>query len=282
EDFATVQTSETDTAVVFYTSGTTGQPKGAELTHSNLVMNALVGRQSYQARPEDVYVVAVPLSHAGGLTLLLHIAFAAGAALVLLPRYRPNEVVRVMRSEGATVFLGVPTMYRTLLDAADSAADLTLAAGEVFKTLRLGLIGAAPAPPSLVSEFEERFGIQLMEGYGLSETSPIAVVNRPGLPRRDGSVGTAVWGVEIGIRRADGSGADCGESGEVIVRGHNVMKGYLGKPEATRDAIDEQGWFRTGDVGRVDSEGYLTILGRQKEMIIRGGFNVYPRELEDL
>jgi long-chain acyl-CoA synthetase len=173
-------------------------------------------------------------------------------------------------------------MYQTLLTAAQASPELSRCGDEVAKTLRMGLVGGAPVAPKLLAEFQARFDVELLEGYGLSETSPSTAINRPGLERRAGSVGTAIWGVEIAIRRPDGTNADCGESGQVVVRGHNVMAGYLGNPEATRVAIDEHGWFHTGDIGRLDAEGYLTILGRHKDMIIRGGFNVYPRELEEV
>lgn len=281
-DFSTIQTSETDTAVVFYTSGTTGRPKGAELTHSNLVQNALIASRSYEMSPEDVCFVGVPLSHSTGLSLLLHAGIAAGASLVTVPRYRPARALELMRDEAVTVFVGVPTMYQTLLDATKSSPELAGCGDEAAKSLRLCPVGGAPAAPSLIAEFERRFDVRLMEGYGLSETSPIVAVNRPGLPPRVGSVGTAIWGVELRIRLADGGFAEVGTPGEVMVRGHNVMKGYLGRPEATRNVLDEDGWFHTGDIGQLDADGYLSIIGRQKDLIIRGGFNVYPRELEEV
>ncbi|HXT93123.1 MAG TPA: AMP-binding protein [Trebonia sp.] len=280
--FPTRQTSETDTAVVLYTSGTTGQPKGAELTHSNLVQNALLAGRSYEISPQDVCFVALPLSHATGLSMLLHTAIAAGASLVMVPRYRPARALELMRDETVTVFLGVPTMYQTLLDATRSSLEHAGCADEAAKSLRLCLVGGAPAAPKLIEEFEGRFNIRLMDGYGLSETSPLVAANRPGLPPRAGSVGTAIWGVEVRIQIPGGGLAEAGAPGEVMVRGHNVMKGYLGRPDATRAAIDEDGWFHTGDIGQLDADGYLTILGRHKEMIIRGGFNVYPREIEEI
>jgi long-chain acyl-CoA synthetase len=173
-------------------------------------------------------------------------------------------------------------MYQTLLDAAQSSPEHAGCADEVAKSLRLCLVGGAPAAPKLIEQFEGRFNVRLMDGYGLSETSPVVAVNRPGLPPRAGSVGTAIWGVEVSIRIFGGGRAEAGTPGEVMVRGHNVMKGYLGRPEATQAAIDENGWFHTGDIGQLDADGYLTILGRHKDMIIRGGFNVYPREIEEI
>jgi long-chain acyl-CoA synthetase len=281
-DFSTRQTSETDTAVVFYTSGTTGQPKGAELTHSNLVQNALLYGRMFEISPQDVCLVGVPLPHVGGLSLVLHTAVAAGASLVLAPRYRPAHALELMRGERVTVFHGVPTMYQTLLEATQSSPEHARYADEVAASLRLALVGGAPPAPKLIEEFEQRFRVRLMDGYGLSETTPVVAINRPGLPPRAGSVGTAIWGVEISIRPDGGGAAGAGTPGEVLVRGHNVMKGYLGRPDATRAAIDPDGWFHTGDIGQLDADGYLTILGRQKDVIIRGGFNVYPREIEEV
>jgi long-chain acyl-CoA synthetase len=280
--FSTRQRSETDTAVVLYTSGTTGRPKGAELTHSNLVQNALVLGRIFQVTPDDVFFGGVPMSHVGGLSLVLHNAIAAGASLVMMPRYRPARALELMRDEAVTVFMGVPTMYQMLLDAIQSSPEHARCADEAAKWLRLGLVGGAPPAPQLADEFERRFNVRLMDGYGLSETSPVIAINRPGLPPRAGSVGTPIWGVEVSIRLDDGSLAGPGASGEVMIRGHNVMKGYLGRPDATQAAIDPDDWFHTGDIGQLDADGYLTILGRHKDMIIRGGFNVYPREIEEI
>ena len=274
--------SESDTAVVLYTSGTTGRPKGAELTHSNLVHQALLLNRIFSISPQDVLFGGVPMSHVGGLSLVLHNAVAAGASLVMVPRYRPGRALELMRDEGVTVFMGVPTMYQMLLDAIGTAPEHARWADEAAGSLRLGLVGGAPPAPQLAEEFEKRFGVRLMDGYGLSETSPVIAINRPGLPPRAGSVGTPVWGVEVSIRLDDGRTAGPGTSGEVMIRGHNVMKGYLGRPEATSAAIDPDGWLHTGDIGQLDADGYLTILGRHKDVIIRGGFNVYPREIEEI
>ena len=280
--FQTRQTSETDTAIVFYTSGTTGRPKGAELTHSNLVQNALIYGRIFEVTPQDVFFVGVPLPHVGGLSLVLHTAIAAGASLVLVPRYRPAQALELMRDERVTVFHGVPTMYQTLLEAAESSPEHARCADEVSESLRLALVGGAPPAPKLIEDFEQRFHVRLMDGYGLSETTPVVAINRPGLPPRAGSVGTPIWGVEVSIRSVGGGVVAAGTPGEVMVRGHNVMKGYLGRPDATQAAIDPDGWFHTGDIGQLDADGYLTILGREKDVIIRGGFNVYPREIEEV
>ena len=280
--FPARQRSETDTAVVLYTSGTTGRPKGAELTHSNLVQQALVLGRAFAVTPDDVFFGGVPMSHVGGLSLVLHNAMAAGASVVMVPRYRPARALELMRDEAVTVFMGVPTMYQMLLDAIASVPEHARCADQAAGTLRLGLVGGAPPAPQLAGEFEKRFGVRLMDGYGLSETSPVIAINRPGLAPRAGTVGTPVWGVEVSIRGDGGGVAGPGASGEIMIRGHSVMKGYLGRPDSTRAAIDPDGWFHTGDIGQLDADGYLTILGRHKDMIIRGGFNVYPREVEEI
>jgi long-chain acyl-CoA synthetase len=246
------------------------------------VQNALVLGRIFQVTPDDVFFGGVPLSHVGGLSLVLHNALAAGASIVMVPRYRPARALELMRDEAVTVFMGVPTMYQMLLDAIQSSPEHAQCADEAAKGLRLGLVGGAPPAPQLAEEFERRFNVRLMDGYGLSETSPVIAINRPGLPPRAGSVGTPIWGVEVSIRLDDGSLAGPGASGEVMIRGHNVMKGYLGRPDATQAAIDPDDWFHTGDIGQLDADGYLTILGRHKDMIIRGGFNVYPREIEEI
>jgi long-chain acyl-CoA synthetase len=277
--FDTVPTSETDTAVVLYTSGTTGTPKGAELTHSNLVHNALVSRRLFGLVPDDVLLLTLPLFHSFGQSVQMNAAFASTARVVLLPKFDPVAALTLMEREQVTVFAGVPTMYWALLSCPDTGrVDFDRIAG----TLRLAISGGAALPMEVLGGFEQRFGVPILEGYGLSETSPVATFNRPDRPRRPGSVGLPVWGVEVSVARADDTPADVGEPGEIRVRGHNVMKGYLNRPEATAEAIDARGWFRTGDIGTRDADGYLHIVDRKKDMIIRGGFNVYPRELEEV
>ncbi len=276
--FETVLTAETDTAVVLYTSGTTGRPKGAELTHSNLVQNALLSVRMFGLNPSDAQLVTLPLFHSFGQSVLMNAGLASGGRLVLLPRFEPGAALGTMEREQVTIFAGVPTMYWALLGYDDRGEhDLE----QVTRNLRLAISGGAALPLEVLTGFEERFRVPILEGYGLSETSPVASFNRPDRPRRPGSVGTPVWGVEIMVARPDGSPADVDEPGEVLIRGHNVMKGYLNRPEATAQAIDERGWFHSGDIGREDADGYLYIVDRKKDMIIRGGYNVYPRELEE-
>jgi long-chain acyl-CoA synthetase len=277
--FDSVPTSETDTAVVLYTSGTTGKPKGAELTHSNMVQNALLANRLFDTQPHDVHLVALPLFHSFGQTVQMNAGFGSGATLVLLPRFDPGVVLTFMEREQVTFFAGVPTMYWALLTYQD--ADGFDLAG-IAARLRIAVSGGSALPVKVLKGFAIRFGVPILEGYGLSETSPIATFNRLDLPSRLGSIGLPVWGVEVKVVHKDGTETAVDEPGEILIRGHNVMKGYLNRPEATAEAIDAQGWFRTGDIAKQDVDGYLYIVDRQKDMIIRGGFNIYPRELEEV
>ena len=275
ETFPSAPASETDTAVILYTSGTTGQPKGAELTHSNMVHNALLASRLFGLHPHDVHLVVLPLFHSFGQTVQMNAGFATGATLVLLPRFDAAKALEAIQAEHVTFFAGVPTMYHALLNCEDNDRfDLA--------RMRIAVSGGAALPAELLRRFEERFGVPILEGYGLSETSPIATFNRVDRPRRPGSIGLPVWVVEVRITGDDGSEAKPGEPGEIEIRGHNVMKGYFRRPEATAAAVDAQGWFRTGDIGVRDADGYLYVVDRKKDMIIRGGFNVYPRELEEV
>ncbi|MCM3886524.1 long-chain fatty acid--CoA ligase [Frankia sp. R82] len=279
DDFDTVPTSESDIAVVLYTSGTTGSPKGAQLTHSNMVHNALVSTRVFDAAEHDVHLVVLPLFHAFGQTTNLNAGFASGATLVLVPRFEPQAALAALQRNAVTFFAGVPTMYWALLHCPDVApADLD----RIASCLRICVSGGSAMPAEVLRAFERRFGVAILEGYGLSETSPVATFNRADRPRRVGSIGLPVWGVEVRVTRADGTPAADDETGELCVRGHNVMRGYLGQPEATATAVDAQGWFHTGDLGRRDADGYFYLVDRLKDMIIRGGFNVYPREVEEV
>jgi long-chain acyl-CoA synthetase len=277
--FTSAATSETDTAVILYTSGTTGQPKGAELRHSNVVHNALLANRLFGLHPHDVHLLVLPLFHSFGQIVQMNAGFAARATLVLLPRFDAAAVLELVQAEQVTFFAGVPTMYHALLNCEETGRfDI----GKIAAHMRVVVSGGAALPVEVMRRFEERFGVPILEGYGLSETSPVATFNRVDRPRRPGSVGLPVWGVEVRIVRDDGSEADNGEPGEIAIRGHNVMKGYFRRPDATAAAIDEHGWLRTGDIGVQDEDGYLYVVDRKKDMIIRGGFNVYPRELEEV
>ena len=277
--FTSAATSETDTAVILYTSGTTGQPKGAELTHSGVVHNALLANRLFGPHPREVQLLVLPLFHSFGQIVQMNAGFAAGATIVLLPRFDAAAVLEVMQAEQVTFFAGVPTMYHALLNCAETGGfDIE----KIAATMRIAVSGGAALPVELMRRFEERFAVPILEGYGLSETSPVATFNRTDRPRRAGSIGLPVWGVDVRIIRDDGSIADPDERGEIVIRGHNVMKGYFRRPDATAAAIDRDGWFRTGDIGVRDAGGYVYVVDRKKDMIIRGGFNVYPRELEEV
>ena len=258
-----------DTAVILYTSGTTGKPKGAELTHANLGRNVEVVLDLFSIDADDVVSGALPLFHSFGQTCGLNAAVAAGATLALVPRFSPGLVLELVQSARVTVFEGVPTMYAALLNQPDRG-------GYDVSTLRLCASGGAALPLEVLRGFETAFDCVITEGYGLSETSPVASFNDPRGQRKPGSIGTPIAGVEMTlIDRAD-------DVGEIAIRGHNVMKGYWNRPEATAEAIDADGWFRTGDVARVDEDGFYFIVDRKKDLIIRGGYNVYPREIEEV
>ena len=267
--------ADDDDAVILYTSGTTGQPKGAELTHANLTRNAEITAETLlNATPDDVVMGCLPLFHVFGLTCGLNATFVGGATLTMLPRFDAGQALHIIERDRVTIFEGVPTMYAGMLHS-PAAADADTS------SLRLCISGGAAMPVEILHAFEKTFGCIILEGYGLSETSPVASFNHPDAERKPGSIGTPVAGVEM--RAVDTNGADVppGEVGEIAIRGHNVMKGYWDKPEATAEAIPD-GWFRTGDLARVDEDGYFFIVDRKKEMIIRGGYNVYPREIEEV
>ena len=264
-----------ETAVILYTSGTTGKPKGAELSHSNLFLNcALVVPRLVDLTQDDVALATLPLFHSFGQTCVQNAFIAQGASFTLLPRFEPGLAFETMDRDGVTFFAGVPTMYFALLHhVAESPADLS--------SLRWCLAGGAPMPVEVMRAFEEKFSVQILEGYGLSETSPVASFNVLDRPRKVGSIGYPVWGVELQIVDEKDRPLPDGERGEICIRGHNVMKGYLGREDATAEAM-RGGWFHSGDVGVRDEDGAFFIVDRVKDMIIRGGFNVYPREVEEV
>ncbi|PJN38535.1 hypothetical protein CG747_23140 [Streptomyces sp. CB02959] len=270
-----VARSAHDTAVILYTSGTTGTPKGAELTHHNLLTNAATTAASIlRLDPDDVLLGALPLFHAFGQTCALNAAVAAGATLTLIPRFAPQRALEIMSRDRVTVFLGVPTMYTSLLRSG-------LPDHHDFSRLRLAVSGGAALPDEALHAAERSFGVPVLEGYGLSETSPVAAFNHPDRPRKPGAIGHPVRGVEMRLLAPDGTAVGPGGIGEIAIRGENVMKGYWNRPEATAEAMRD-GWFRTGDLARVDEDGYYFVVDRKKDLIIRGGYNVYPREIEEL
>ncbi|MER6975620.1 long-chain-fatty-acid--CoA ligase [Streptomyces carpinensis] len=270
-----IDRADNDTAVILYTSGTTGTPKGAELTHRNLMTNAATAAKTLlHVGPNDVLFGGLPLFHAFGQTCALNTAVAAGATLTLLPRFDPVKALKIMHRDGVTVFLGVPTMYTALLHAG-------IRDGDDLSRLHLAVSGGASLPVEVLHAFEREFGVTVLEGYGLSETSPVAAFNPPDRPRKAGSIGLAVRGVELKLVTDDGTPVGPGGVGELAIRGENVMKGYWNRPRATAEAIRD-GWFHSGDLARVDEDGYYFIVDRKKDLIIRGGYNVYPREIEEV
>lgn len=279
--FDTVCTDEDDTAVILYTSGTTGQPKGAELRHRNMRDNALAGEAQFdadKAKP-DTYLCVLPLFHSFGQTVIQNGAFAFGGTVVMLPRFEAGPALELMLKHEVSFFAGVPTMYWALLGALEDGVDVSALA----KNLRVAAAGGSALPVEVHKNFESKFGVTILEGYGLSETSPVASFSPYGEPVRPGSIGVPIPGVEMKLLRAD-SWDEIGpddEIGEIAIKGHNIMKGYYNRPEATAEAIQD-GWFRSGDLGRKDADGWYYIVDRSKDMIIRGGFNVYPREVEEV
>ena len=276
--FDTVATQADDTAVILYTSGTTGNPKGAELTHSNMIMNARLTDTMYEPQPDDVHLVVLPLFHSFGQTVQMNAGFYNRSALSLLPRFDPDAALGIMQRDSVTIFAGVPTMYWAMLNHPNPEKfDLA----KVAHNLRLAVSGGAAMPVEVMRTFGEKFGVQILEGYGLSETSPVATFNRLDRPPRPGSIGLPVWGVQVRLVDPLDHDVPSGEVGEILLKGHNIMKGYYKKPEATAEAM-RGGWFHTGDLARMDEDGFIYITDRVKDMIIRGGFNVYPREIEEV
>ncbi|MGP3959003.1 long-chain-fatty-acid--CoA ligase [Nonomuraea sp. 3N208] len=275
--FETVQTAPDDTAVILYTSGTTGQPKGAELSHQNMLMNAMVSDKMFPRSEDgrDTYLAVLPLFHSFGQTVVMNTGFLRGATVVLMPRFDAGDALAIMVKENVTFFAGVPTMYWGML------TKIHAEGAEVPRSLRVAVAGGASSPVEVLKDFETTFGIGILEGYGLSETSPVASFNQAGRPTKPGTVGTPIWGVEMKLIDGDWKTVEGEGPGEIAIRGHNIMKSYYGRQEATAEVMKD-GWFRTGDIATRDADGYYSIVDRAKDMIIRGGFNVYPRELEEV
>ena len=280
--FETRETRADDTAIILYTSGTTGQPKGAELTHLNMVVNGMVSAELCAASSDETgrhaTAVTLPLFHATAQTAQMLAYLHLGGTLVLLPRFDPAALVATMAAERVTHWVGVPTMYWTLLK---HAREQKLDVSRVAATLRLAVSGGAPMPVELMADFEKTFGVRIIEGYGLSETAPVASFNHLDRPSKPGTVGQPLFAVEIMVVDDKDEPVETGKPGEVVIRGHNVMKGYYKRPEDTAEVM-RNGWFHTGDIGTMDADGYLSIVDRMKDMILRGGFSVYPRELEEV
>jgi long-chain acyl-CoA synthetase len=273
-DSSVADTADDDTAVLLYTSGTTGQPKGAELTHANLTLNARGAADLFSLGSEGIMLGALPLFHSFGQTCGMNATVSGGGTLTLLPRFEPGKALEIIQRDRVNVFQGVPTMYGAMLHHPERESyDVS--------SLRLCGSGGSAMPVELLRGFDEAFGCKILEGYGLSESSPVASFNHADRERKPGSIGTPIAGVEMAIVDDDGREVAQGEVGEIVIRGYNVMKGYWQRPEETAETIVD-GWLHTGDMGRTDEDGYFYVVDRKKELIIRGGYNVYPREIEEV
>jgi len=261
-------------ALLIYTSGTTGTPKGVMLDHANLDAMTAMGRDALKVGPHDRCLLVLPLFHVNGIVVSVLTPLLVGASVVIAERFNPTTFFEIVESERPTFFSAVPTIYSMLAALADDVRPDT-------SSVRFAVCGAAPVSAELLARFEARYGFPLVEGYGLSEATCGSTINPVDGLRKPGTVGLPFPGQELRILGSDGHTVAPGEDGEVEVRGPNVMRGYLGRPDDTA-AVLKNGWLRTGDLGRVDEDGYLTIVGRSKEMIIRGGENIYPKEIEDV
>jgi long-chain acyl-CoA synthetase len=261
-------------ALLIYTSGTTGVPKGVMLDHSNLEAMTAMGRDALKVGPEDRCLLVLPLFHVNGIVVSVLTPLLVGASVVIVERFNPTTFFDVVEANRSTFFSAVPTIYSMLLALPGDVRPDT-------SSIRFAVCGAAPASADLLNRFESRFGFPLVEGYGLSEATCGSTINPVEGQRKPGTVGRPFPGQELRIVGSDGSPLPHRQAGEVEVKGANVMRGYLGRPDETA-AVLRDGWLRTGDVGRLDDDGYLVLVGRSKEMIIRGGENIYPKEIEDV
>jgi long-chain acyl-CoA synthetase len=266
------------TATILYTSGTTGKPKGAEGGHFSLVeqVNTLLAG-TLDMGADDVILGCLPLFHTFGQTCVMNVGFRVGATIVMVPKFDGATALALLNTHRCTIMTGVPTMYIALLEAAKTNA--------ARPPLRYGVSGGAAIPVAVIERVKQVYDIDIHEGYGLTETSPVATFNHRGKPTRAGTVGQPVWGVDVEIADAENDAhielLPRGELGEIVIRGHNLMKGYLNRPDADAEAVVD-GWFRTGDLGTKSDDDYVTIVDRKKDMIVRNGYNVYPREVEEV
>ena len=263
-----------DTAVLVYTSGTTGKPKGAELTHFQLYMNCTVAGELFGVRNDDVVLAVLPFFHVFGLSSVINVFVRYGGCLSILPRFQPSVVLDAIEADRCTVIGGVPTMLHALAQQDVAGRDLS--------ALRVAVSGGASLPEDVMRTFEAKYGIEVLEGYGMTETASSCSFNRPG-DRKVLSIGKPLWGVRMRVADALDQPLPTGREhvGEILIRGHNVMKGYLGRPEATAETL-RGGWLHSGDLGYVDDDGFYFIVDRAKDLVIRGGYNVYPREIEEV
>ncbi|MGG5208135.1 long-chain-fatty-acid--CoA ligase [Chryseobacterium sp. MIQD13] len=275
-DFESYITSSEDTAVIIYTSGTTGKPKGAELSHINLFTNAEASTTIIASAEFEAQLVVLPLFHIFGLTVMMLAGIRKSLHLVLLSKFDAKAVYRLIPHFNIRIFAGVPSMYWALLNEENTEENMSS-----IKKLRICISGGASLPVKIIDEFESRFGVPIIEGYGMSEGSPVVTFNQLKIGRKPGSIGTPIWGVEVKIVDDRCKELPAGEKGELIYRGPNVMKSYYRKPKETEEVL-RNGWMFSGDIAVKDEDGFFFIVDRKKEMIIRGGMNVYPREVEEV
>ncbi|PBB06093.1 long-chain-fatty-acid--CoA ligase [Salimicrobium humidisoli] len=272
--FTPPSVDDDDLAVILYTSGTTGKPKGAMLTHKNIYSNAKDVATYLAISKEDRVIATLPMFHVFCLTVALNAPIVNGGTIIVIPQFSPGEVFKAAKDYEATVFAGVPTMYNYLLQTGDGQES-------TFENMRINVSGGSSLPVSLLEAFEKKFNVRVSEGYGLSEASPVTAFNPLDRPRRAGSIGQNITNVENKVVDELGQEVPAGETGELVVKGPNVMKGYYKMPEETAVTIKD-GWLFTGDMAREDEEGYFYIVDRKKDLIIVGGYNVYPREVEEV
>ncbi len=270
-------TGAEDVAAIVYTSGTTGKPKGAQLTHSNLMLNAVLSADLVGTESEDTQLIVLPLFHIFAMTVLMNAGIYKGATSVLLPRFEGPAVLGLMQKHQISIFAGVPTMYWGLMNMETGDFDID----QISSNLKICVSGGASLPIEVLRGFEQKFNTEILEGYGMSEGAPVVTFNHKDTGRKPGSIGTPVWGVEVRVVDDNLQELPPGEKGQLVYRGHNVMKGYYKKNEETAETI-KGGWLLSGDVAVKDEEGFFFIVDRTKDMIIRGGLNVYPREVEEV
>src|SRR5699024_3898688 len=273
-NFDAPKLDEDDLAIILYTSGTTGKPKGAMLSHKNLYSNAKDVADYLTINGDDRVIAALPMFHVFCLTVSLNAPLMNGGTVLIMPKFSPKEVFHIAREHRATIFAGVPTMYNYLLQSG-------MGTNEDFQDIRFCISGGSAMPVALLKSFEEYFDVIVSEGFGLSEASPVTCFNPLDRPRKPGSIGKSIVNVTNKVVDEFGEEVPVGEVGELIVQGPNVMKGYYNMPEETAMTLKD-GWLYTGDMARMDDEGYFYIVDRKNDMIIVGGYNVYPREIEEV
>lgn len=279
DTFDTVCRTAQDSCVILYTSGTTGTAKGAELSQSNMLCNAQACQSLTNQKGTDVSIAILPLFHTFGQSLIMNTSILAGSALVLISRFVPKTVLQQIHEHKVTHLAGVPTMFIGLLAYAEKNKGDYLK--EIAQTLKVAISGGASMPIEVLKQFEEKLQVPVIEGYGLSESSPVAAFNHLEFQRKPGSIGQPLPGITMKVIDKNGHELPVGQEGELVIRGHNVMKGYYKKPQETAKTIID-GWLHTGDIVRFDDEGYIYVVDRLKELIISGGYNVYPREVEEV